>query len=233
MSEKARYPRTGAERSGSQAKTSANGRSDPDFASLHPGYGSSLVLRRADGLIPDFAPARRALHPGYGQRRALSAHAELLLQAGRGGGVLEHQLLVREHVVIGLLRHQRRLVEAAQDELDFPRIPIDVADGENPGLVGLEACGVDRNELALTQVDTPLRHRPELHGEPEERQHGFAGERHARSVRALDQSARERALAALERRDLPEQEIDLSLLDQRMHLVDAVGRRAERVAPMQ
>src|SRR6266568_9452512 len=129
MSEKARYPRTGAERSGSQAKTSANGRSDPDFASLHPGYG---------------------------QRRALSAHAELLLQAGRGGGVLEHQLLVREHVVIGLLRHQRRLVEAAQDELDFPRIPIDVADGENPGLVGLEACGVDRNKLALAQLDAPL-----------------------------------------------------------------------------
>src|SRR6266568_4525362 len=229
MSEKAGYPRTGAERSRPQAKTSANGRSDPDFASLHPGYGSSLVIRRADGLIPDFA----SLHPGYGQRRAPSAHAELLLQAGRGSGVLEHQLLVREHVVIGPLRHQRRLVEAAQDELDFPRIPIDVADGENPGLVGLEACGVDRNELALTQVDTPLRHRPELHGEPEERQHGFAGERHTRSVGALDQSARERAAAALERRDLPEQEIDLSLLDERMHLVDAVGRRAERVAPMQ
>src|SRR5712691_5557094 len=182
---------------------------------LHPSTGLLAWHRIPPGTekikawMAGTSPATTTIRPGGRSIRATdrdespSAHAQLLLQAGRGGGVLEHQLLVREHVMIGPLRHQRRLVEAAQDELDLPRVPIDVADGENPGLVGLEACGVDRNELALAQLDTPLRHRPELHGEPEERQHGFAGERHARSVGALDHRARERAVAALERRDLP------------------------------
>src|SRR5712691_8270104 len=181
---------------------------------LHPSIGLLAWHRIPPGTekikawMAGTSPATTTIRPagapsGLRLEAAASTHAELLLQAGRGGGVLEHQLLVREHIMIGPLRHQCRLVEAAQDELDFARVPIDVADGENPGLVGLEACGVDRNELALAQLDAPLRHRPELHGEPEERQHGFAGERHARSVGALDHRARERAVAALERRDLP------------------------------
>src|SRR6266496_6123699 len=109
-----------------------------------------------DGRVVGTSPAMTT------RRVPLSAHAELPLQAGRGGRVLEHQLLVREHVMIGLLRHQRRLVEAAQDELALPRVPIDVADGEDPVLVGLEAFGVDRDERAVAQLDAPLRHRSEL-----------------------------------------------------------------------
>ena len=50
------------------------------------------------------------------RRGALAAglsHAELLLQAGRRGRVLEHEPLVRIDVVVSLLRHQGGLVEAA------------------------------------------------------------------------------------------------------------------------
>src|SRR5216683_2899307 len=108
-------------------------------------------------VIYRFDPTRKLGDPGLRTRsagapsglrnwparvaRSPSAHAELLLQAGRGGGVLEHQLLAREHVMIGLLRHQGRLVEAAQDELDLARVPIDVAHREDAGLAALEACG--------------------------------------------------------------------------------------------
>src|SRR5437868_12835044 len=95
---------------------------------------------------PDCAPVPRALHPGYGYTAPrTSAHAEFFLQAGRGGGVLEHELLVGEDVMIGLLRHQRHLVEAAQDELDLARVPIDVAYRENPALARLEFFRVDRD----------------------------------------------------------------------------------------
>ena len=44
---------------------------------------------------------------------SVSLHAELLLQARRGGGVLEDELLVGIDIVDGGLRHQRGLVEAA------------------------------------------------------------------------------------------------------------------------
>ena len=50
------------------------------------------------------------------------SHAELLLQARRRRRVLEDELLVREDVAVRLLRHQRGLVEAAQDELELARI---------------------------------------------------------------------------------------------------------------
>ena len=41
------------------------------------------------------------------------------------------------------------------------------------------------------------------------------------------------AVLALQRRDLTEHEVDLAFADQRHHLVDAVGRGAEIVAPVQ
>jgi hypothetical protein len=39
---------------------------------------------------------------------------------------------------MGFLRHQRALVEAAQDQLDLAGIGVDVADGEDAGNVCLE-----------------------------------------------------------------------------------------------
>src|SRR5262249_38719395 len=52
-------------------------------------------------------------------RAPISRDAELLLQAGGGGGVLENQPLARIDVVVRLLRHQRAFVEARQDELEL------------------------------------------------------------------------------------------------------------------
>src|SRR5207342_3225657 len=67
-----------------------------------------------------------------------SVDAELLLQARRGGRVLEHQPLVRIDVAVRLLRHQRALVESGQDQLQLAGIGVDVADRENAGHIGFE-----------------------------------------------------------------------------------------------
>ena len=49
-------------------------------------------------------------------------NAELLLQAGRRGRVLEHDALAGADDALGRLRHQRRLMEAGQDQLQLARI---------------------------------------------------------------------------------------------------------------
>ena len=64
--------------------------------------------------------------------------------------------LDRVNVMMGALRRQRRLVEAAQDELEFSRISVDVADREIAGMVGLELFGVDGNEV-FVKVSGPSR----------------------------------------------------------------------------
>ncbi len=47
------------------------------------------------------------------------------------------------------LRGERGLVEAAQDQLELPRIGVDVADGENPGRARLEFLGVDGDQVLV------------------------------------------------------------------------------------
>src|SRR5688572_30276663 len=83
--------------------------------------------------------------------------AELLLQAGRRRRVLEGQLLVRKDVTVRLLRHQRRLVKAGQDQLQLARIGVDVADREDTRLAGLERAGIDRDQI-LVEAKAPVRH---------------------------------------------------------------------------
>ena len=113
-----------------------------------------------------------------------SRHAELLLQAGRGGRVLKHEALVRIDVAVRLLRHQRDFVEAGQDQLELARIGVDVADREDAGNVGLERLGADRDQVVL-QVDAPVGDRPELHGQAEERQDRVAGDVEVRAFGGL------------------------------------------------
>ena len=60
-------------------------------------------------------------------------------------------------VAVRLLRHQRRLVEARQDELELARIPVDVADGEDAGHAGLERRGVDRDHIRRPSSRCPSR----------------------------------------------------------------------------
>src|ERR1700749_623426 len=75
-----------------------------------------------------------------------SVDAELLLQARRRGRVLEHQPLVLIDVAMRLLRHQRALVETAQDQLQLAGIGVDVADRENARYAGLEPGCLDRHQ---------------------------------------------------------------------------------------
>src|SRR3954453_9078210 len=72
--------------------------------------------------------------------------AELLLQARRGGRVLEGELLLREDVAVHLLGRERAFVEAGEDELELARVVVDVADREDAGGRGLELLGVDRDQ---------------------------------------------------------------------------------------
>ena len=97
---------------------------------------------------------------------------------------------------------------------------------------GLELLGIHRDQV-LMQVEAPLRHGAQLHGEPEERQHGIAGHVEALAVIALDGGGREHAIVALEARHLAELEAHLAPLDQLAHLLHRVGRGAELVAAMQ
>src|SRR3954470_6874954 len=83
-----------------------------------------------------------------------SVDAELLLQAGRGRRVLENEPLVGIDVTVRFLSHQRRLMEAAQDQLQLARISIDVADCENPRHAGLERRRFNRDQVVL-QSDAP------------------------------------------------------------------------------
>src|SRR5262249_28745296 len=65
------------------------------------------------GIVPGaFAHPTLLSHKGSGRRSASSRDAELLLQAGGGGRVLETEPLARIDVVVRLLRHQRAFVEA-------------------------------------------------------------------------------------------------------------------------
>ncbi len=49
-------------------------------------------------------------------------HAQLLLQLGRAGRVLEHHALARRDDALGGLGHQRRFVEAREDQLELAGI---------------------------------------------------------------------------------------------------------------
>src|SRR5215470_3092349 len=89
-----------------------------------------------------------------------SADPELFLQARRRGRVLEHEPLVWIDVAMRLLRHQRALVEAAQDQLQLARIGVDVADGEDAGHACLERTGLDRHEIVL-EFNAPVSDRTE------------------------------------------------------------------------
>src|ERR1700738_3863049 len=93
------------------------------------------------GHFEDGSSARISCKAGSAAAQVIfrleSVDPKLLLQAGRRGRVLEHQPLVRIDVTVRLLRHQRALVEAAQDQLELAGIGVDVADRKNDGHAGL------------------------------------------------------------------------------------------------
>ncbi len=81
----------------------------------HPGLRSQMLQRLDRPPMPPGAAAAAgadaviSVAARVRRRGTLRRNAELLLQAGRRRGVLKHQPLFRIDVVVGLLRHQRRL----------------------------------------------------------------------------------------------------------------------------
>src|SRR5262249_3388564 len=105
--------------------------------------------------LPDGA-ARSALGANGSALRVspapTSADAQLALQGGGRGGVLEQEFFARIDDVVSSLCHQRRFVKTRQNKLELAGIGIDVANGEDAGLARLEFRSVDGNEV-LVEVE--------------------------------------------------------------------------------
>ena len=86
------------------------------------------------------------------------ADAKLLLEACRGGRVLEYHTFTGVHDALGRLGHQGRFVETGEDQLQLARIPVDIADGEDARFRGFERLDVNRNEI-LVEVKSPIGNR--------------------------------------------------------------------------
>src|SRR3954451_8193469 len=130
----------------------------------------------------------------------MSGDTQLLLQVRARGRVAEDQPLLGEAELERLLAHQRRLVEAGEDQLQLPGIGADVADSEDTLAFGLELLGADLDEI-LVEIEAPFSDRPELHLQPVEGEQRVAGVR-LLAGSALDPPRGEPVLLALEPGDL-------------------------------
>ena len=130
-----------------------------------------------------------------------------------------------------LLRHQRGLVEAGEDELQLAGVGVDVADGKDALLARLELLGIDRDEV-FGKRDPPVGDGAELHRQPEEGEHHL--DRQALlAVLGLDRRRFEATALAVHRRHLADHEADLLLGREQTHLLHRMRRTAELVAPVQ
>ena len=123
-------------------------------------------------------------------------------------------------------------MKSGQDQLELARIPVDVADGENARHAGLEVFGIYRDIFIVLQLEAPIGDRTELHRQAEERQHQIAVDVRHGAVGLFDNGFLQNAVATDKRGNLADDQINFSFIDQRHHLVDAVRRGAEVVAPM-
>ncbi len=112
--------------------------------------------------------------------------------------VLKELFLLRIQMVLDREGRQRRLVEAAENQLLLAGVRVDVAHGINAGDIGLEFLGVDL-ERFLLELEAPFCDRPELRVQPEEHEQVIAVERHERAVETLHRDATERAVVDVQR----------------------------------
>ena len=125
------------------------------------------------------------------------------------------------------LRHERALVEAAEDELELARIGVDVADGEDAGLgTSRTAPLIDPRCDPRCRFKPPTRHGAELHREAEDRQQPCGGKTDI-ALRSLHDDCLKDACGSLQAHHLPNLEGELLFLVQSEHLVHAVRRGAE------
>src|SRR6476619_8595518 len=112
-----------------------------------------MRLGRVAGARANFSASRR--------------DAEQLVQPGARRRVLQRLRALRVDELADRERGERRLVEAADDELLLARVGVDVADREDPRRRGLEARRVDE-ELLLLERQAPVGDRPELRAPAEQ-----------------------------------------------------------------
>src|SRR5271163_1263000 len=159
-------------------------------------------------------------------------NAEPLLHDRARGGVLQKLPLLRVQVVLNAESRQRGLVKAAQNELLFAWIGVDVTDRENAGHAGLEALGVDLERLLL-HLETPVGHRPQLGVQTVKRQHVIGGYLQSRvTVLALQHNAGELLIVAVQGHHLALDELHLARVHELAHAGDGRGRCTKFRAPV-
>ena len=109
-------------------------------------------------------PSSRSANRSLWQSRR---HAEQLVQLRARRRVLQRLRALRVDELADREGGERRLVEAADDELLLARIGVDVADREDARRRGLEARGVD-DELLLLEREAPVGDRAELRAPAEQ-----------------------------------------------------------------
>src|SRR5262249_962063 len=145
------------------------------------------------------------------------------------GRILEAQLVVRAANVERRLRHERCLVEARQNELQFARIGVDVADGKDAGRLTLESRSIHRDQI-LMQVQAELGDWSEFDGETEEGKQRIGPMAPFLFVGRGQRDGFKDAIFAMERFYARDMEVDLAFTDELAHAIDTVLRRAETVA---
>src|ERR1700689_3609666 len=165
-------------------------------------------------------------------RVRIRADSQAFLHDGTGGRVLQELALAGKQVMLNTECRQCSLVKAAQDELLFARISVDVADRENSGHAGLEIFRVDLEGFFL-EFQAPVGDGAEFWMQPVER-HDVVGRNLERgmSVVGFDHRAAELVMLAVQRQDLSLDELHLARRDQLAHPRDGGGRSAEFGAPM-
>src|SRR3546814_17290875 len=91
-------------------------------------------------------------------------------------------------------------MEAGQDHLQLPGIPVDIADGEDARLGRLELLGIRRDQV-LVQVQAELGDRTQLHRQSVEGEQRVAFDLED-AVRSLERHCLQLPAAAVQRRDL-------------------------------
>ena len=123
-------------------------------------------------------------------------------------------------------------MKAAQDQLALAGVGVDVADGEDAGLAGLELLGVDHQLLAL-QRQLPVGDGAELGAHAVEDEQRVQRQRRRAAVRPQHLDGRHAAVLLRDAVDLADDEAHAPGITQLAHARHAGGRGLKAVAPVQ
>ena len=144
-------------------------------------------------------------------------------------GVLQHQILVRVDALERALHHQRGFMEPAEDELELPRVGVDVPDGVDARHVGAVIEGVHLDGV-LADVEVPVGNGAQLGAQTKQRHPVVRVKRHLALGLVLHGQGLELAVTLGADHFGVGQEANLALLGEVHDLLHAVEVTSESVA---